>query len=162
MMASPATTEEMSIERGSADDLDAVMAIMERAFGTLYGEAWTRSQCAGILPMSGVSLRLANDRRSGKQVGFSLTRSVADETELLLIAVDPDHQRRGVGRLLLDDMVEEARARGMHRAHLEVRDGNGAMTMYLAAGFAQIGRRRKYYHGSDGSTFDALTFTRQV
>jgi len=54
------------------------------------------------------------------------------------------------------------RARGMHRAHLEVRDGNGAMTMYLAAGFAQIGRRRKYYHGSDGSTFDALTFTRQV
>lgn len=161
-MASPATADELSIERGSADDLDAVMAIMERAFGTLYGEAWTRSQCVGILPMSGVSLRLANDRRLGKPVGFSLTRSVADESELLLIAVDPDHQRRGIGRLLLDDMVEEARQRGMRQAHLEVREGNGALAMYLAAGFAQIGRRRKYYHGSDGSTFDALTFTKQV
>lgn len=161
-MADPATAEKMSIERGGADDLDAVMAIMERAFGTLYGEAWTRSQCAGILPMAGVSLRLANDRASGRPVGFSLTRNVADESELLLIAVDPAHQRRGIGRLLLDDMIEQTRKRGMTRAHLEVRDGNDAMTMYLAAGFAQIGRRRKYYHGSDGSTFDALTFIKQV
>ena len=161
-MADPTAADEMSIERGSADDLDAVMAIMERAFGTLYGEAWTRSQCAGILPMTGVSLRLANDRSLGKPVGFSLTRSVADESELLLIAVDPAHQRRGIGRMLLDDMVDQTRRRGMTRAHLEVREGNEAMAMYLAAGFAQIGRRRKYYHGSDGSTFDALTFIKQV
>lgn len=150
----------LSIERGSAEDLDAVMVIMDRAFGTRYGEAWTRSQCAGILPMSGVSLRLANESR--RPVGFSLLRSVADETELLLIAVDPAQQRRGIGRLLLDDFVGQARISGMRRAHLEVRDGNGAMSMYQDAGFTQVGRRRKYYHGSDGSAFDALTFMRQV
>ena len=55
-----------------------------------------------------------------------------------------------------------ARSLGMRKAHLEVRDGNGAMTMYQEAGFTQIGRRRKYYRGSDGSTFDALTFMRHV
>ena len=161
-MATPTIEDQMSIERGGSDDLDAVMAIMEQAFGTLYGEAWTRSQCAGILPMTGVSLRLANERGSGLAVGFSLTRSVADESELLLIAVHPAQQRRGIGRLLLDDFVDQARTSGMRKAHLEVRDGNGAMAMYQDAGFTQIGRRRKYYHGSDGSTFDALTFMKEV
>lgn len=161
-MASPAVENEISVERGTADDLDCVMAVMEQAFGTSYGEAWTRSQCAGILPMNGVLLRLARGRATGQAVGFSLTRSVADETELLLIAVDPAHQRRGIGRLLLDDFVEQARAQGTQRAHLEVRDGNQAMTMYRDAGFAQVGRRRKYYHAPDGTAFDALTFMRKV
>ena len=161
-MATPAVEDEVSVERGTADDLDSVMAIMEQAFGTSYGEAWTRSQCAGILPMTGVLLRLARDRTSGRVAGFSLTRSVADETELLLIAVDPAHQRRGIGRLLLDDFVEQARARGTRRAHLEVRDGNDAMVMYRDAGFTQVGRRRKYYHAPDGTAFDALTFMRNV
>ena len=57
------------------DDLDAVMAVMSAAFGSRYGEAWTRSQCAGILPMAGVSLTLARDADSGRRVGFSLARS---------------------------------------------------------------------------------------
>ena len=61
--------------------------------------------------MNGVLLRLARGRATGQAVGFSSTRSVADETELLLIAVDPAHQRRGIGRLLLDDFVEQARAK---------------------------------------------------
>ena len=161
-MATPAIEDAVCIERGTADDLDSVMAVMEQAFGNHFGEAWTRSQCAGILPMSGVSLRLARDRHSGRAVGFSLSRSVADATELLLLAVDPQQQRRGVGRLLLDDFVEQARAQGIANAHLEVREGNGAMSMYRGAGFAPVGRRRNYYHAPDGSAFDALTFMRKV
>jgi ribosomal-protein-alanine N-acetyltransferase len=157
-----AMERQVSIERGTADDLDSVMVVMEHAFGTAYGEAWTRSQCAGILPMTGVSLRLARDEHSGRPLGFSLARSVADETELLLIAVDPDHQRRGIGRLLLHDFVDQARLQGSRKAHLEVRDGNDAMTMYRDAGFEPVGRRRKYYHAPDGTAFDALTFMRNV
>ena len=44
-------------------DLDDVMSVMNEAFDPQFGEAWTRSQCAGILPMSGVSLMLAAIRR---------------------------------------------------------------------------------------------------
>lgn len=161
-MATPAIQEDIAIERGTVDDLDSVMAVMERAFGTQYGEAWTRSQCAGILPMSGVSLRLARDRRSGRPVGFSLARSVADEIELLLLAVDPSKHRRGIGRMLLDDFVELARNQGLSKAHLEVRAQNSAMNMYRDAGFSPVGRRRNYYHAPDGSAFDALTFVRKV
>jgi len=161
-MATPAIREDVSIERGSIDDLDAVMGVMERAFGTRFGEAWTRSQCAGILPMAGVMLRLARERGSGQAIGFSLSRSIAGDAELLLIAVEPAQQRRGVGRLLLEDFVEQTRIQGVSAAHLEVREGNGAMSMYRDCGFEPVGRRRKYYHSPDGSTFDALTFMRKI
>jgi ribosomal-protein-alanine N-acetyltransferase len=146
------------IEAGTSDDLDSVMEVMEAAFGTRFGEAWTRSQCAGILPMAGVSLMLTRDGDGGAPIGFSLARSVMDESELLLLAVAPDHRRRGFGRALLDRFLDQARAGGVVRAHLEVRDGNPAIEMYRGAGFTPIGRRRNYYRTSDGQQFDALTF----
>lgn len=143
------------LRRGGAGDLDAVMRIMTAAFQPCFGEAWTRSQCAGILPMHGVSLTLAEV--GGQPVGFSLVRAVADEAELLLLAVDPDEQRRGIGQALLDDFIATALAGGGHRLHLEVRDGNPAVELYRASGFATAGRRRNYYHGPGGEAYDAIT-----
>lgn len=146
---------DVRIESATTDSIDAVMTVMEHAFGKRFGEAWTRSQLAGILPMSGVSLMLA--RESGETIGFSLVRSVGDEAELLLIAVAPDHHRRGIGRRMLDDFLERARNDGIARVHLEVREGNPAVAMYRTAGFSPVGRRRNYYQGNDGKRFDAIT-----
>jgi len=143
------------LRRGGADDLDEVMRIMTVAFQPCFGEAWSRSQCAGILPMHGVSLTLAE--QGGQPVGFSLVRAVADEAELLLLAVDPAEQRRGTGQALLDDFIAGALAGGGHRLHLEVRDGNPAVELYRASGFAPAGRRRNYYHGPGGESYDAVT-----
>lgn len=153
-----ATVEQVvQIEDGTSDDLDSVMAVMDSAFGRKFGEAWTRSQLAGILPMGGVSLVLARENRGAETVGFSLFRAVADESELLLLAVLPSHHRLGVGRQLLDDFLERARNDGIVRVHLEVRDGNPAVAMYQTAGFSPVGRRRNYYHAPDGRRFDAIT-----
>jgi ribosomal-protein-alanine N-acetyltransferase len=160
-MATPAIAVPVRIAVGSFADLDDVMRIMEAAFGTAYGEAWTRSQCAGILPMAGVVLTLAHRGDEDAPSGFSLVRSVADETELLLLAVMPDHHRQGIGSRLLGRFVEEARERGNARVHLEVRDGNPAIILYRNAGFVQAGRRRDYYQGRDGRRFDALTLVRE-
>lgn len=147
---------ELEIEPGTSDDLDGVMGVMDAAFGQQFGEAWTRSQLAGILPMNGVLLVLA--REHGRDpVGFSLIRTVADESELLLLAVLPSHHRRGVGRRLLDDFLERARNDEVARVHLEVRDGNPAVLMYQSAGFSPVGRRRNYYRSIDGKRFDAIT-----
>ena len=152
-----ATVEfQLNIKRGSSEDLDGVMSVMDAAFGHRYGEAWTRSQLAGILPMGGVSLVLASEGGS-QPVGFSLFRTVADESELLLLAVMPSHHRRGVGRRLLEDFMERARNDAVARVHLEVRDGNPAILMYHSAGFSPVGRRRNYYHAPDGTPFDAIT-----
>lgn len=143
------------LRRGGAEDLDQVMRIMTAAFPPCFGEAWTRSQCAGIMPLHGVTLTVAEGGRS--PVGFSLVRSVADEAELLLLAVDPAAQRRGIGQALLDDFIANALAAGAHRLHLEVRDGNPAIALYRSSGFTPAGRRRNYYHGPGGEAYDAVT-----
>lgn len=161
-MATPAINRDVRIMTGTSDDLDAVMVVMESAFGDRFGEAWTRSQLSGILPMTGVELSIAADPASGEVVGFSLTRTVADESELLLIAVREDRHRRGIGRKLLDHFSQSAKVAGLARIHLEVRDGNPAIAMYSAAGFTAIGRRRNYYLGSDGRRFDAITLSCQL
>jgi ribosomal-protein-alanine N-acetyltransferase len=161
-MATPALANRVRLDAGTSADLDDVVAIMEKAFGTRFGEAWTRSQCAGILPMAGVSLTIARDSRDEETLGFSLARSVADEAELLLLAVLPSRHRQGIGTRLLDDFMERAQDQHAARAHLEVRDGNPAVAMYREAGFAQVGRRRNYYQGSDGLRYDALTLARKL
>jgi ribosomal-protein-alanine N-acetyltransferase len=58
--------------------------------------------------------------------------------------------------------MDEARERGIGRVHLEVRDGNPAISMYRSAGFEQAGRRRNYYRAPDGRRFDALTLVREL
>jgi ribosomal-protein-alanine N-acetyltransferase len=161
-MATPAISRTVQLKPGTSADLEAVMEIMDAAFGRRYGEAWTRSQLAGILPMDGVSLTLARDERDDTAVGFSLVRTVADESELLLLAVVPERQREGIGGRLLDAFMERAAASGVCRIHLEVRDGNPAVAMYRAAGFEQGGKRRNYYHAPDGGRFDALTLVRKL
>jgi ribosomal-protein-alanine N-acetyltransferase len=161
-MSSLPSAAAIRLAPGNSGDLAAVMAIMNAAFSPRFGEAWTRSQCAGILPMTGVSLMLAHDNGDEEPIGFSLFRTVAGEAELLLLAVKPGHQRRGVGRLLLDQFVESARRAGASRVHLEVRDGNPAVEMYRLANFTRAGRRPNYYRGSDGRQFDALTLAREL
>lgn len=161
-MATPAPAPGLKLERGTGDDLDSVMAVMKAAFGDLYGEAWTRSQCAGIMPMSGIRLILARREPGGAVAGFSLARTAADECELLLIAVDPAHHRSGIGTLLLDKFLADAAGDGATQVHLEVREGNPAIALYRAAGFAPVGRRKGYYKAKDGNRHDALTFARRL
>lgn len=161
-MATPALDQAVRLRPGDSRDLDAVMEVMEAAFSSRFGEAWTRSQCAGILPMTGVSLIVARDTESLSIVGFSLSRTVADESELLLVAVHPHHHRKGIGTLLLDDFIDRARDACVTRAHLEVRDGNPAIEMYRRSGFVGVGRRRNYYHGPQGGRFDAITLAQKI
>ena len=149
---------DIRIVDGDVLDLDAVMAVMNDSFDPAYGEAWTAPQCAGLLPMPGVWLNIARDGDS--VAGFALSRVVAREAELLLLAVTKKAQRRGIGRLLLERFAEHAVDHGAERLFLEVRDGNPAVAFYASAGFSEVGRRPKYYTGSDGQAYDAITLSR--
>jgi [ribosomal protein S18]-alanine N-acetyltransferase len=150
----------ISLVEGDVADIDAVMRVMNDSFDRRYGEAWTAPQCAGLLPMPGVWLVLARD--SVSTIGFALARHVADEAELLLLAVRRAAQRRGVGKLLLGRFTADAKKRGAGRLHLEVREGNHAVKLYEDEGFALVGRRRNYYSGPDGRCYDALTLAKIV
>lgn len=155
-----ATDAAPQIDRGGIGDLADVMIAMQDAFDPMFGEAWTEAQCAGVLGMPGAHLLLA---RCGREpAGFALLRTIAGETELLLIAVRAGFRRRGIGTQLLARAMAAAAGDGADTMHLEVRDGNEAVRLYRAAGFLQIGRRRHYYRGRDGRAFDALTFRRDM
>ncbi len=141
-------------------ELDQVMDVMNAAFDPSYGEAWTRAQCAGILPMTGVTLTLAHE--ADTPLGFSLSRQVADEAELMLLAVVPAARGHGIGTSLVRHFLQGARAADLRKLHLEVRDGNPAVSLYRQHGFQVEGRRSKYYKGPDGQFFDALTMVRRI
>ncbi|HEX8379074.1 MAG TPA: ribosomal protein S18-alanine N-acetyltransferase [Allosphingosinicella sp.] len=151
-------TAAVEITEGGAADLSAVMRVMEDSFDPAFGEAWTAPQCAGLLPMAGVWLTLA--RVDGTVIGFALGRVVANEAELLLLAVGRSSQGRGVGKLLLDRFAAVAASKGAEQLHLEVRQGNHAVSLYSRNGYREVGRRRNYYSGRDGQLFDALTLAK--
>ncbi|MBK5264938.1 MAG: GNAT family N-acetyltransferase [Alphaproteobacteria bacterium] len=141
---------------GTRKDLGQVMQVMNTAFNPAFGEAWTRSQVEGMLDIPGSWLTVAVCDNT--IVGFSLMRSVLDEAELLLIAVDPGWQGRNIGRTLLFDNISAANLRNIHHLHLEVRETNNAIRVYKSAGFVHCNTRKAYYRGHDGQLFDALSF----
>ncbi len=149
------------------DALDAIMAVMEDAFDSQYGEAWTRRQVADSLTLRNVFFTLIDadgttDGDPEKVSGFALTRQVLDEEEILLIAVRPAYRGNGVGKQLLAQVIDRARARNAARVFLEMRDGNPAEHLYRRFGFEKIGHRRGYYRGAVGGPLDAITFAKDI
>ena len=65
---------------------------------------------------------------------------------MMNVAVDGDYRRQGVGKMLIETLVEHLKARGSHCLTLEVRDSNTpARNLYASLGFSEIGRRKNYY-----------------
>jgi [ribosomal protein S18]-alanine N-acetyltransferase len=84
-------------------------------------------------------------------VGYGIMSMGAGEAHILNLCVRADLRNRGMGRQVLDHMLERARAAGMLEAFLEVRPSNvAAIRLYQAAGFQQIGVRRGYYQAVGG------------
>jgi ribosomal-protein-alanine N-acetyltransferase len=83
--------------------------------------------------------------------GLALLRVTADEAEILTIGVLPAMRRQGIARTLLDESMARARAVGVRSVFLEVGIRNHpARALYEAAGFEEVGRRRRYYaNGED-------------
>jgi len=154
------TLNMVELREGGPQDLTSVNTIMMDAFEAKYGEAWTSAQCLGMLSLPGVWLVLASV--DGRDAGFALSRIVADEVELLLIATRPAARRRGVAGALLRAVIEEARGRNAAKVHLEVRSGNDAVRLYRREGFEKVGERREYYRGRNGQLFDAHTYARNL
>jgi len=82
----------------------------------------------------------------GRLTGFLIGRQIADEGEILNLAVVPGRRRRGEGGALLIAALDEFRARRTSRVFLEVRESNeAAIAFYCKHGFAETGRRPGYY-----------------
>ncbi|HWD41505.1 MAG TPA: ribosomal protein S18-alanine N-acetyltransferase [Fimbriimonas sp.] len=82
----------------------------------------------------------------GEVVGYGGIWLVIDEAHVTTLAVAPTHQRQGIGRWLLVELLNRARAKGMTCATLEVRASNeAAIALYKKLGFQESARRKSYY-----------------
>jgi len=130
-----------TVRPAQRSDLGAVVAI-ERAS---FGDPWTRGMFGTHLTSDGNNFLVADE--AGSVVGYAIAVVVSEESELLNIAVDPDHRGHGLGALLLDAAMDLCRGSGATEMWLEVRASNaGARMLYDSRGFAEMGVRKRYYH----------------
>jgi len=96
------------------------------------------------------SVIVACERRM--PVGFAIMEFGDDRTHLVLLAVQPRHRRNGVGRQLVEWLLESARTAGIESVHLELRAGNeAARRFYRALGFAETVLMPRYYGGREAA-----------
>ena len=78
--------------------------------------------------------------------GLCLFTLVADECNLLYIAVGDQYRQQGIGKQLLNTLITQSRQHNISRVFLEVRESNqAAIALYIAAGFVNNGMRKNYY-----------------
>jgi len=83
--------------------------------------------------------------------GFAITQMVLDEATLFNIAIDPAFQRQGLGRALLENIIQTLEQRGVVTLWLEVRASNSkAIALYESLGFNEVSVRRNYYPAAQG------------
>ncbi|MES2833604.1 MAG: GNAT family N-acetyltransferase [Pseudomonadota bacterium] len=115
-----------------------------------FDAPWDAAAFRALLDQPGVIARAEPD-------GFILIRVVADEAEILTLAVHPAARRKGIAARLTADAAAAARSLGALRLFLEVAEDNApARALYAALGFQPAGRRRGYYARKDGPAADAL------
>jgi [ribosomal protein S18]-alanine N-acetyltransferase len=95
----------------------------------------------------------------GAVVGHAVLAIAAGEAHLLNLTVEAGRQGLGLGRFLLRQIVERARARAVEVLFLEVRPSNlAALHLYRSEGFAHVGTRPRYYPGEQDRE-DAWVFS---
>ena len=138
------------------EDLDD-MAALEAA---VQAFPWTRRNFADALAAGYESCLL---RAGGRLLGFCVLMPAPDVSHLLVLAVDPVWQRRGLGTRLMQWCEARTRAHGLDALLLEVRPSNrNALSFYARQGFQQIGLRRDYYPAAHGAREDAVIMQKPV
>ena len=133
--------------------LQPCLELDQRALGGLWTESQWRSEledprrpCWGLV-------------EGGQLLALACGWLVVDELHITAVAVDPAHRRQGLGRQVLELLLERAAAAGAAHATLEVAARNGAaVALYGRCGFSTAGVRRGYYRNGD----DALVQWRQI
>ena len=120
---------------------------------------WSRSQwerelidpkriCLGIIELE-----------SKKLLGICSAWLVIDELHITFIAVKPIHQRKGLGKFLLSDLIKRSKSLQTNHINLEVKNNNDpAKAFYKSMGFKTVGNRSDFY--KDGC--DALILNKEI
>jgi ribosomal protein S18 acetylase RimI-like enzyme len=99
--------------------------------------------------------------RGGAVNGFAIMECGDERAHLVLLAVRPSHRRAGIGRRMLEWVLESARTAGIASVHLELRANNeAARRFYRAMGFYETVLVPGYYRSGEGRKEGALRMLR--
>lgn len=89
-------------------------------------------------------------RVRGYVTGFAIMRFGDERAHLILLAVDPRHQRQGLARHMLEWLLASARVAGIASMHVELRENNvAALAFYRSLRFSETFRVSGYYRGRE-------------
>lgn len=127
-------------------DLPVIVSIEREVY---RGDAWTMSQFKeelAAVPKNRYYIVAQND--SNEIVGYAgaFSPDMNLDADVLTLTVTPEYRRQGIGRALLNMVIEWAERRKAPNIFLEVREGNiEASPLYVGAGFHAISTRSNYY-----------------
>ena len=129
----------MLIRPAQLSDLESIMSIEECA----HDYPWTREIMQRYLARPDSVWLL---EKNGKHLAQAVIRQTADEAELLMISVHPQKQGLGLGKTLLQYLMDKLKTKQVVNLFLEVRESNTpAIRLYETQGMAEVGRRANYY-----------------
>jgi len=109
----------------------------------VFTDPWSTQDFRDCLASDAVFLVAKN---ADQVAGYVVAIDAADEGEILNLAVAPQGRRRGLGRALVERVLDVLSGRGASQIYLEVRESNApARRLYAAHGFREVGRRKEYY-----------------
>ncbi len=130
----------ITIQEMQLDDLEQVVEIEQQNFSV----PWTENGFFSFLLRSDTLFLVAKEE--DRILGYMGIMMVLDEGEITNVSVAQTARRRGVGRLLVQTMLDKMRRAGLDMIHLEVRKSNTpAIRLYEQFAFVQDGERKNYY-----------------
>lgn len=134
----------IKIKSLTEEELTEVLELDDLCFGGLWSLDGYKREIES--PNSCLLILTINIEESEKIIGLGCFWAILDEAHLTILAIHPDFQGQGLGKLLLGKLLEEAKNRNLERATLEVGENNKkALHLYQQFGFKEAGRRKKYY-----------------
>ena len=120
---------------------------------------WTKSQWERELTDSKRICLGIIDLKTKQILGLCSSWLVLDELHITIIAVHPIHQRKGLGKFLLSELIKRSRSLRTKQIHLEVKETNEpAKALYKSMGFKTTANRSNFYE--DGTS--ALLLTKET
>jgi ribosomal-protein-alanine N-acetyltransferase len=141
------------------DDLDDAAELHSDAFA----QSWSGDEFASLMAQGGTFGFAVRREGQAKPIGAVLARLTVDEAEILTIVVDRAARGKGIGRLLMDNVLQYLHAERAASLFLEVEETNApALALYRRLRFEEVGRRPAYYAARDGSRTSALILKRTL
>lgn len=135
----------LKIRQIDREDLASILAIQNKCPQAAH---WLEADYVRLAEEPGATILVAELETTSppKVLGFATFHRVIDEAELGNMAVDPDYQRQGVGKALLEEARKRLLEAGTKRVYLEVRPSNKpALGLYYSMGFGLYSLRKDYY-----------------